>query len=105
MVSAVHVGGTRGSGSVSSVANELWMSVVLGMRGVGGVCVWLGAAWVERGMSGCEDWVWALPILWEQRRVLDVCPCFGCSGVGGVIWGWVGGLDQGLEGWCYVLRL
>ena len=29
----------------------LWMSVVRGMRGVGGVCeiVWLGVAWVERG--------------------------------------------------------
>ena len=32
-------------------------------------------------------------------EVLDVCLCFGCSGVGGE---WVGGLDQGLEGWCYV---
>ena len=31
--------------------------------------------------------------------VLDVCLCFGCGGVGGE---WVGGLDQGLEGWCYV---
>ena len=30
------------------------------------VCVWLGAVWVERGVSGCEDWVWALPILWKQ---------------------------------------
>ena len=27
--------------------------------------------------------------------VLDVCLCFGCSGVDGE---WVGGLDQGLEG-------
>ena len=31
--------------------------------------------------------------------VLDVCLCFGCGGVGAE---WVGGLDQGLEGWCYV---
>ena len=31
--------------------------------------------------------------------VLDVCLCFGCSGVGRKL---VGGLDQGLEGWCYV---
>ena len=30
-----HVGGTRGSGIVSSAADVLWMS---GMRGVGGVC-------------------------------------------------------------------
>ena len=34
--------------------------------------------------------------------VLDVCLCFGCDGVGGVCGEWVGGLDQGLEGWCYV---
>ena len=33
-----HVGGTRGSGIVSSVADGLWMSVVRGMRGVGVVC-------------------------------------------------------------------
>ena len=48
MVSAGHVGGTRGSGIVSSATDVLWMSVVRGMRGVGGisVCVWLGAAWV-----------------------------------------------------------
>ena len=31
--------------------------------------------------------------------MLDVCLCFGCGGVGGE---WVGGLDQDLEGWCYV---
>ena len=38
VVSAGHVGGTRGSGSVSSAADVLWMSVVRGIRGVGGVC-------------------------------------------------------------------
>ena len=27
------------------------------------------------------------------------CVCFGCGSVGGEL---VGGLDQGLEGWCYV---
>ena len=50
VVSAGHVGSTRGSGIVSSAADVLWMSVVPGVRGVGGVCVcvWLGAAWVER---------------------------------------------------------
>ena len=31
MVSAWHVGGTRGSGIVSSAADVLWMSVVRGM--------------------------------------------------------------------------
>ena len=53
MVSAGHVGDTRGSGIVSSVADVLWMSVVHGIRGVGGVwkmCMCLArAAWRERG--------------------------------------------------------
>ena len=31
--------------------------------------------------------------------VLDVCLCFGCSGLGGVGGEWVGGLDQGQERW------
>ena len=38
MVCAGHVGGTRGSSIVSSAADVLWMSVVLGMRGVGVWC-------------------------------------------------------------------
>ena len=38
MVSAGHVGGTRGSGIVSCTADVLWMSVVRGMRGVCEVC-------------------------------------------------------------------
>ena len=37
MVSAGNVGGTRSSGIVSSAADMIWMSVVRGMRGVGGV--------------------------------------------------------------------
>ena len=53
MVSAGHMGGTRGSGIVSSAAYVLWMSVVRGMRGVGGVCEMCmclaRVAWVERG--------------------------------------------------------
>ena len=31
-----------------------------------------------------------------------MCLCFGCGGVGSVGGEWVGGLAQGLEGWCYV---
>ena len=38
MVSAWHVGGTCGSGILSSATDVLWMSVVRGLRGVGGVC-------------------------------------------------------------------
>ena len=35
--------------------------------------------------------------------VLDVCLYVGCGGAGGVGGDWVGGLDQGLEGWCGVM--
>ena len=38
VVSAGHIGGTRGSGIVSSSADELEMSVVRGMRGFCGLC-------------------------------------------------------------------
>ena len=48
VVSAVHAGGARGSGIVSSAADMIGMSVLRGVRGVGGVCAmcmcWLGAA-------------------------------------------------------------
>ena len=91
-----HVGGTRGSGNVSSVADVLWMSVVCGIRGVDGVCEMCmclaRAAWVER-----REWMRGLgftkPV--GTGEMLDVCLYFGC---GGVSWEWVGGLDQSLEG-------
>ena len=38
------------------------------------ICVWLWAACVERGVSELEDWVWALPILWEQGECWT-CVC------------------------------
>ena len=53
MVSAGHVDGTRGSNIVSSVADVQWMSMVRGMRCVGGVCemdMCLDRTpWVKRG--------------------------------------------------------
>ena len=49
MVSGGYVGGIHGSDIVSSAADVLWMSVVRGMREADGVCVWFGAAWLERG--------------------------------------------------------
>ena len=103
MLSAGHVGGTRGSGIVSSAADVLWMSVVPGMGGVGGVlemCMCLA-----RGGVGGE-WMRGLGLGFTNPvgtgGVLDVCLCFGCGGVGGE---WVGGLDEGLEGWGGVMSV
>ena len=62
MVSAGHVGDTRGSGIVSTPADVLWMSVVCGMRGVGGVCEmcsrrrgWRGGEWMRGLCSGFSN--------------------------------------------------
>ena len=52
------MGDTRGSGIVSSTVDVLWMSVVRGMREIGGVCemcmclTWGGVC--GEGVSGCE---------------------------------------------------
>ena len=51
VVSAWHVGGTRGSGNVFSTADMLWMSVVHGMRGVDGVCE-MGMCLARPGVGG-----------------------------------------------------
>ena len=74
MVSAGHVGGTRSSGIVSSASDVLWMSVVHGIGGVGGVCemcIWLARGGVGgEGVSRLEDWVWALPkSCWNRGSV------------------------------------
>ena len=50
VVSAGHVCGTRGSGIVSNASDVHGMSVVRGMRGVGGVC---GMRWCYVCVS-CE---------------------------------------------------
>ena len=54
------------------------------------VCVWLGAVCVERGEVMRELGL-VLTNLVGTGGVLDVCLCFGCSGVGGVGGEWVGG--------------
>ena len=85
-----HVGGTRGSGIVCSTADELWMSVVCEMRGVGGVCkicMYLARVGVGEGVSGCEYWVWGFTNPVGIGGVFDVCLC--CGGVGGVGVEWV----------------
>ena len=97
-----HVDGIHGSGIVSSAAGVLWMSVVRGMRGVGGVCE-MCMCLARRGVGGEEgEWMRGLclgstnPV--GTGRLLDVRLCLGCGGVGGVSGEWVGGLDQRLEG-------
>ena len=51
-MSTGHAGGTRGSGIVSSATDVLWMSVVRGMRGVGGLCEMCKC--LDRGGVGVE---------------------------------------------------
>ena len=62
------------------------------------VCVWLGDEWM-RGL-GLD-----FANLVGTGGVLDVCLCFGCGGVCGVGGEWIGGLDQGLEGWGGVMSV
>ena len=82
------MGGTRGSGVVSSADDVLEMSVVRGVRGGGGcakcVCVWLGTG------SGFINYV-------GTGGAWNMCQLLGCSGVHGVGEGWVVVLVQGLE--------
>ena len=60
------------------------------------VCVWLGAAWLERWVDWMRGLDFTNPV--GTGGMLDVCLylCFGCGGVGGE---WVGALDLGLKGW------
>ena len=87
MVSAGQVDGTRGSGIVSNAADVLLMSVVRVMRGVGEeceMCMCLDRGGVSReggGVSWWENWVWALPILWQQGECWT-CVCIWVS----VVW-------------------
>ena len=77
-VSAGHVGVTPGSGVVYSAADVLWMSVVRGIRGVGGVyemCMCLARGDVDgEGVLGFTNLV-------GTGGVLYVCLWLGCSGV------------------------
>ena len=111
MVGAGHAGGTRGSGIVSGAADVLWMGVVCGMIGVGGVCEICMCMRLALGGVGGEwgEWMRGLFMGFTNpvgtEGVLDVCLCFGCGGVGGVGGEWIGGLDQGLEGWANVMSV
>ena len=83
------MGGTRGSGFVSSAAD------VRRMRGVGGVCEMCMC--LARVGVGREDWVWAIP----KGSVGRV---FGLRGYGWCKWGVYRGLGTWSErvGWCYI---
>ena len=43
------------------------------------------------GVSGWENWVWALPILWGHGECWT-CVCVLVAGCGWCRWGWVVGL-------------
>ena len=80
VVSAGHVGGTRGSGIVSSAVDMLWMSVVHGMRGgVGRVCEMYVFGSGRRGWRGGEcmrGFGFGFPNPEGTGRVLDVVSVF-----------------------------
>ena len=100
------MGGTRGSDIVSNAADVLWMSVVRGMRGVGGVyemCMCLARGGV--GGEGLRGLGLGITNPVGTGGVLDVCLCTGCGGVCGVGGEWVGGLDQDMEGWGAVMSV
>ena len=93
--------GTRGSGVLSSTGDVLEMSVVRGVSGVCVMCMCLARRGVGGGgVSGLEDCVWALPILWEQG---DCWTCV-CVWLRWCRWGVGRGLEPGSGGvgWCYV---
>ena len=78
VVSVGYMDATRGSGIVSSTSDSPGMTVVRGMRGVGGVCA-MCMCFARGGVggevvSGREDWVWSLPILWEHGEC-STCAC------------------------------
>ena len=104
------MGGTRGSGILSSAADVFSMSVVRGMWGVGGVCeMCISLAQGGVGGQGGGEWMrgfgWGFTHPAGTGGVLDVCRCFDCGGVGGLGGEWVGGLDQVLEGWGGVISV
>ena len=93
---SAYMGGTRGSGVLSSAGDLIEMSVVSGVGGVCDMCMCLARGGV--GGVGCE-WVAGLGLGFTNSGAtwgnLHMCLCFGCGGVGGVGGEWVVGLCQG----------
>ena len=99
-----YMGGTRGSGVLSSAGNVPEMSVVRGLGGVCNMCKCLARGGV--GCAGCE-WVIGLGLGFiNSGRTWGkwvMCLCFGCGDVGGVGEnGWAAGAGSGRVGCCYV---
>ena len=96
---SAYMGGTRGSGVLSSACDVLEMSVV---RGVGGVCDMclarggVGGVWGEwvRGLGLC----FTNPGGTASEGKWDMCLCFGSGGVGAIGGQRVADLGQGLGG-------
>ena len=89
---SAYMGGTRGSGVLSSACDVLEISM---MRGVGRVCDMCMC--MARECVGGE-WVRGLGLGFTNRGgtggKCDMCLCFGCGGVDGVGVEWVGGLGN-----------
>ena len=104
VVSAGHVGATRGSGIVSSTADVLEMSVVRVIIGVVGVCVMclLGARRRRGGME--ERIVFGLYQLCGNSGSVGRVSLFGLRWCGWCRWGVGRGLGPGFGGvgWYYV---
>ena len=100
-VVSAYMGGTHGSGVLSSACDVLEMRV---LRGVGGVCDMCMC--LARGFG---EWATGLGLGFSNSGGTwgkwDMCLCFGCGGVSGIGGEWVGGMDQGLGGWGGVLSV
>ena len=102
-MSAGHVGGTHGSGIVSSASDVLWMRVVRVMKGVGGVCEMCMCLARDDVGGEWSEWLRGLGLSFTNPvrtgGVLDVCLCLGCDGVGGVGGEWVGAWTRVWRAW------
>ena len=68
---SAYMGGTCGSGVLSSAGDVLEMSMLRGVGGVCDMCMCLAqAGWEVLGVSGRQDGIWALSILEEIRNSL-----------------------------------
>ena len=96
-----YMGGTRGSGALSSACDALEMSVVISVGGVCDMCMCLARGGV-RGVGG-ERIAFGLDQSWRNRGKVGYVSVFWLRWCG---WCWGGGrwwlvdLDQDLGGWC-----